>query len=180
MYWRILTNIIFIIFLSIIQISFVSALPGWLNNINLIIIFLVFVLSLKGFVYGIWWAIGTGMVLEVYSFLPVGVYLFSLVFAILIANFLLVNFFTNRSLYSYLALSFSAIFSYEFILYILNYFLSYFLNYDFVLNLNKNFFADKLSLLIVNGLMTVIVFNIFNFISKNFQPVFLIKGSAKK
>ena len=180
MYLRVIANIFLVFLLATLQVSFVSALPAWFSNINLIIILLVFILSIKGFSYAFWWLIGAGVILEIYSFLPFGVYLFSLMFTVLLVNFLLVNFFTNRSLYSYLALSISAIFVYEFILYLLNYFLYYFSDNDFVLNINKSFFLEKFSVLVVNGFTVIVLFYIYNFISKNFQPVFLVRGKIKK
>lgn len=180
MYLRIIANIFLVFLLAIFQVSFISALPAWFSNINLIIILLVFVLSIKGFSHAFWWLIGAGMILEIYSFLPFGVFLFSLMFTVLLVNFLLVNFFTNRSLYSYLALSISAIFVYEFILYLLNYFLYYFSDNDFILNINKSFFLEKFGVLVVNGLAVMVLFYIYNFISKNFQPVFLVRGKIKK
>jgi hypothetical protein len=180
MYLRLFTNIFFIIFLSIFQIAFISALPAWFNNINFLILILIFILSFKGFLYGFWWAFGTGLILEIYSFFPFGIHIFSLMCAIMVANFLLINFLTNRSLYSYLAISLSAIFVYEFLFYFLNLFISYFNSTNFFFNFNKNFILDKFSVLLINAFIMVILFYFVNFISKNFQPVFLIRNSVKK
>lgn len=168
------------LFLSIFQVAFISALPGWFNNINFLILVLVFILSLKGFAYSFWWAFGAGFILEIYSFLPFGVYVFSLCSAIMFANFLLINFFTNRSLYSYLAISSVAIFIYEFFLYFSNLLIRYFASSNFIFNINKNFFWDKISVLMINVLVMTILFYVINFINKNFKPVFLIKSSIKR
>jgi len=180
MYWRLLFNLFLIFILGIVQVAFVSALPFWLKNINLLIIFLVFILSLRGFMFGFWWTAGMAFILEIFSFLPFGVYFFSLISAFFLANFLLTNYFTNRSLYSYLALTLASLFTYQVLLYSLNYGLHYFLQEDFILNLDKSFLADKLEMFLVNILVVVLFFYIYNFISKNFQPVFLVRGQIKK
>lgn len=180
MYWRFLFNFFLIIVLGVFQMAFVNSLPSWFKDINLIVIILIFILSLRGFMVGFWWAAGTALILEIFSFQPFGIYLFSLFLSFLAANYFLINYFTNRSLYSYVVLTSVSLFIYQFLLYSLNYGLHYFSQEDFVLNLDKNFFVDKLEMLLINVLVVVMFFYIYNFISKNFQPVFLVRGQVKK
>ena len=113
---KIITNLILITGLATAQISLVSGLPGPAGNLNLVLVALIFILGFSNFAFAVWWAVGLGFLLEVFSFLPFGAYLFSLSFTLMIANFLLNYFFTHRSLYSFLALTGLATVIYEIII----------------------------------------------------------------
>ncbi len=102
---KIITNIILIISLSVVQIALVSGLPAPAGNLNLALVVLIFILGFSGFNFAAWWAVGVGFLFEIFSFLPFGAFLIGLSLTVIIANWLLNYFFTNRSLYSFLALT---------------------------------------------------------------------------
>ena len=174
MYPKIFFNIILIISLTIFQLSFVSGLPSWLHNVNFVLVILLFVLVLGGLKSALWTAIGTGFLLDVYSFLPFGFYLINLFAALIFANFLLAHFFTNRSLYSFFALTFFLTVFYELVLRSLIYFsLAIKKGADFFI-FSKEFWINISLQIILNLLAVFVLFYSINFISHKLKPVFLI------
>lgn len=104
----ILVNLIFIIILGIIQVSFLTTWPLPISSLNLILSLVIFLTVIVNYQKGLWWAVGGGLFLELYTSLPFGIVISSLFLVALAINFLFNNFFTNRSLYSLLILGFIA------------------------------------------------------------------------
>jgi len=115
---KILINSIYVIFLSIIailQIAFFSAWNGFFSSLNLIIIFLVFILffyNLKAaliaaFIFAFW--------LEIFSFNFFGIFIISLLLTLYIIEKLSFSWLTNRSLYSFIILNIVAVLIYQLI-----------------------------------------------------------------
>jgi len=175
MYQKIIVNIILIFVVVIMQLSFLNGLPAKLNNLNLILIILVFILVLFGLDIAAWWTVGIGLLLDIFSFMPFGIYLVSLSLTIIITNFLLINFFTNRSLYSFLALVSIATLIYAVLLTCLSYFVNLLGIKETALVINKNFWLIKFYQLILNLIITTTIFYLINFISKKLRPVFLLR-----
>lgn len=173
MYSRIFINFLLLIGLVIIQISFINGLPTVFKNINLIIIVLVFILGLVGFNSAFWWAVGAGLFLDIFSFLPFGINLLCLLATLLLINFLLTNFFTNRSLYSFLVLNFFYTLIFRFFVISLNYIVDSFAKKNFAIHYNLNFLINESSALILNFILVVIIFYLLSFLSVRFKPVFL-------
>ena len=173
MYWKIFLNFILIVFLAILQLSFIGGLPSLINKFNLILVTLVFILMLKNFKMALWWAIGFGWFLDIYSFSIFGVYLISLFLTVLIINFLLVNFFTNRSLYSFLAITFLIFVIYNIIFYLIFYLTGESVEVIF----HQNFWLNFGQQLVVNILAALFLFYLINFMSKRLKPVFLSRVS---
>ena len=170
---KIITNIILIISLSVVQIALISGLPDVASNLNLVLVILIFILGFSNFNFAAWWTVGAGFLLEIFSFLPFGTYLFSLSFTIIIANFLLNYFFTNRSLYSFLALTGLATIIYELII---NFFILILIEINLAASLAAgNFLISMFEQICLNLLFTLIIYYIIYFLSKNLKPVFLIR-----
>ncbi|MFH0956017.1 MAG: hypothetical protein V1801_02280 [Candidatus Falkowbacteria bacterium] len=169
---KIITNIILIISLGVAQISLISGLPGMASNINLVLVALIFILGFSNFYFAAWWTVGIGFLLEIFSFLPFGIYLFSLSLTIIIANWLLNYFFTNRSLYSFLALTGFATVIYELII---SFFVLIFIKINSFASLaDSNFWFSMLEQIGLNLLFAFIIYYIIYFLGKNLKPVFLI------
>jgi len=171
---KLITNLILIIGLAIIQISFLSGLPSIFSSLNLALVVLIFILGFAGFDLAIYWALGLGFILVIFSFLPFGSYLVSLSLTIIVANFLLNYFFTNRSLYTFLALTGLATIIYELII-IMGGFIFLETN-QLALTGNGNFLETYAARIGVNLLVAFVIFYIIHFIGKNLRPVFLIKS----
>jgi hypothetical protein len=168
---KIIANILFILMLAVAQIALVSGLPEPLNNLNLILVVLIFILGFASFNFAVWWTFGIGLVLEIFFFLPFGTYLISLIATIIIANILLNYFFTNRSLYSFLALAALATVVYELMT---NFMSLIFLENKFFLT-EPNFWTSGLEQIGLNLLFTVLIYYLVHFFGVNLRPVFLIK-----
>lgn len=169
MYSKIIFNIIPILLLAMTQMSFISGLPAGLNNLNLILIILIFILSLVNLETAMWWAVGAGFLLDVFSFMPFGAYSACLFLTIAAANFLLVNFFTDRSLYSFLALAGIATVIHEFFLTVVK-FLA-----NTPASLSSGFWMEKISRLGFNLLAVLLIFYLVHYISNRLKPVFLMR-----
>lgn len=171
---KIIYNIILIIILAIFQIAFINSLPAGLNNLNLVLVVLIFILGLINLDYALAWAIGLGWLLGIFLFAPFGIHLVSLFLTIIFSNLLLTNFFTNRSLYSFLALVGLSTIIYEIFLTSFSYLFNLF-NKENLLIIHWDFWLDKLSQMALNLLATIALFYFINFISKKFSSAFLLK-----
>ncbi len=111
--------------------------------------------------------------LEIFSFLPFGAYLFSLSATIIIANFLLKYFFTNRSVYSFLALSGFASAVYGLAVY---FFISVFSLVNPSAEIaDENFLFSIPKQICLNVPLAFVVYYIIYFFGRSFKPVFLVK-----
>lgn len=167
---KIITNIILIISLAAAQISLISGLPGPAGNLNLALVVLIFILGFADFILAASWAVGLGFLLEVFSFLPFGAHLFSLGLTLVIVNFLLNYFFTNRSLYSFLALTGLATVMHEITV---NFFALIFVEADSAAS--GNFWLSVLEQAGLNLLAALVIYYVIHFLSRNFKPVFLVR-----
>ncbi len=181
MYLKIIVRSILILFLVIIQIAFVSGLPSWFSNINVVLVVLIMILGFGSFKNALLGSVIVGFLWDMFSFSFFGLNIFALTASILLVNFLLENFLTNRSLYTFLALTLSASLLYEFIVSILAILFAVFFNqfslaeYFLSSNFSSNFWLDELSKIIVNMALVFVLFYLVSFFSKKFKPMFLIR-----
>ena len=115
-----------------------------------------------------------GFFLDALSFEFFGAYLFTLFFTLLISDFLLINFFTNRSAYSFVALTFFATIFYNFSLYFLIY-LSKFLEDKAFFLFTANFWIGLILELFLNIIFVFLFFTVMNLTTNRLKPVFLDK-----
>lgn len=181
MYGKIVLNLFLVFSVVLLQLGFISGLPLYLNSLNLILIILVFILEIKNFKLSYAWALTAGVLMDLYYFNVPGSYFFSLLVSVFVMNFLLENFFTNRSLYSFLALTFFGQLVFRFSWFIYNFSLSFILkdNFDYIFNFSHLgrfvFFKNELISLALNCLAVIVGFYIMSFVGSNFKPVFLVK-----
>ena len=141
--------------------------------LNLILLTLILILGMGNFRLAFSWAIGLGVLLDIYSFSSFNIFLVSLVATIILANLLQNNFFTDRSLYSFLALTFFSTCFYEILLLVLSYLNSFFARQEFAMFWTADFWQNEISKIIVNLLAITIFYYFINLVSKNLKPVFL-------
>ncbi|MFA6215139.1 MAG: hypothetical protein WC768_01050 [Patescibacteria group bacterium] len=103
---NILFGIISLLILGIVQISFLTTWPLPVSSLNLVLSLVIFLTVMINYQKGLWWALGAGLFLELYSGAMFGITTLSLIMTVLGVNFLFNNFFTNRSLYSLVILGF--------------------------------------------------------------------------
>ena len=167
---KITTNLILIIGLAALQAGFISGLPGTASGLNLALVILIFILGFNSFNSALWWALGLGWLLEIFSFLPFGILLISLALTMVISDLLLNYFFTNRSLYSFLAMTALATLVYATAVNLL----AFVLTGENLSSLAEgNFWYAIFSQLGLNLLAAFLIFYFMHFLGKNFKPVFL-------
>ncbi len=174
MYKKILFYFLIIFLLSAWQISLINSLPSWFSNLNIILLALVYAVGLSKKVF-IWClVVFAGLFLDFILFSPFGLYLLGIMITTLVIHFLHINFLTNQSLYTYIALTgFAVIFFriWSYLFYTISYFLLDDNNY---IVFNNVFWLNQLSAIILNIILTTIVFYFLTFISKRLTPVFLV------
>ena len=175
MYYKIFFNILLILLISVFQISFINNLPSFFSQINLFFIVLIFVLSLTNFEYTVWWTVGFGFMLDVFSFNYFGVYLLSYFFTIIFINYLYKNYLTDRSLYSFSILIVVFLVFYELVSKIFFYILYSINNQDIFFLTSKIFWMNIFSSLVINLFAMSILFYVVSLLSEKLKPVFLIK-----
>lgn len=170
---RLIFHFILIILVSLLQLSLVQTLPGWWGYFNLALVVLIFVLALSGFPKALIWAVGMGFIFDVYNFFPFGFFMISFLIAVVSANFLLNSFFTDRSLFSYLALTLIVTFVYEVVFYsgghIVNW---YWQDIPFFLTVSE-FWIKFFRQTVLNFGAVIVLFYFFNFVSDRLSAVFL-------
>ncbi|OGF26028.1 hypothetical protein A2331_02245 [Candidatus Falkowbacteria bacterium RIFOXYB2_FULL_34_18] len=175
MYIKFILNILIIFFLFVIQVGFISGLPEFFKELNLFLVSFIFILGLFGFEKALVLSLGIGIFFDFYSFYPFGVYSIVVFITIVLSNFLLSNFLTNRSLYSFLALTAFAQIIFMILLHLFLFLIYFIKKEDWIIFFDADFWLKQGSGLLVNLLTALCFFYIFNFFSKRFKPVFLSK-----
>jgi rod shape-determining protein MreD len=178
LYFKIILLAAAVALLGAVQLSIIKALPYPFNAVNLVIISLVFVLLFADWRSALWWSFGLGLMLDLYSFAPFGINLLGLAGTLLIVNFLLTNFLTNRSLYSVLILNTVAYLVYEIIIYALYFGLVFLTGGQLPLVFDLNFLSGQLYGWLLNLIVAFLLFYFLNFASRRYLPFFLIRKKS--
>lgn len=173
--WQIIILISVISFFVLLQFSLISALPDPFRQFNLILIVLIFILFFLDFRLSLFSALIAGFLLDVISFNFFGFYLLILLFTLLLAQWILKNWLTNRSLYTLAALMLGLTFFYNilagFTLFLVSSESSTFF-------LWQSHFWLKVAYQIIWSLVSsLILFNLAVASSKRIRPFFLEKKS---
>ncbi len=128
-YWKIFKLFFLSLIIVLIQLSFFNFLPGPWGRINIVLFFAIWFFIFNNFNKSLIFTLIIGFILDIFSFYPFGIYSISFLLTLILANFIWNNFFTNRSIYSFLSIT--AVFSIFFNLFL------YFLMFLF----EKNFFG---------------------------------------
>lgn len=104
----ILLNVISIIILGIIQVSFLTTWPQPVSSLNITLSLVVFFAIILSYKKSLWYSFGVGLFIELFSGYVFGLTTLSLILTVIVVNFLFNNFFTNRSFYSLMILGFIA------------------------------------------------------------------------
>ncbi len=161
-------------FLVLIQQSFLSAL-GILSDLNLLLVFLIFVTITWGFNLGFIFAIFIGLFLSIYSFLPIGSFIAIFLLVLLSVNFLYKNVFINLSFNTSLILvSLSTLFYFIFI--VLFSFLFYLFNLSNIyITMDRLLLDSFVRQIILNLSLMALIFIIAKITYKRLNLAFLIK-----
>jgi rod shape-determining protein MreD len=174
MYWKILFNGLLILLLFAIQVAFIPVLPAWLSSLDLALVILIFILVFGNFTLAMFWALALGFLYDIFSFSIFGLHLFIIVLSITAANFLLKNFFTNRSLYSLGVLVGLTTF-FHYILILAGGYLDGLIKGQTSASLLEYYFSGMFKQLVLNLMAAIILFYFLNYFGGRFKPVFLSK-----
>lgn len=175
MYKKYLLHVFIIIFIFAVETSFISGLPLYLSNLNLLLVALIFVLGLGDLEIAVLYSLGFGILMDIFSFSFFGVHIASLILTMLSANFLLVKFFTDRSLYTFLALVGLATVIYELFANSLDFIVSVLSNKERIVIWNGAFLKAELYQIVYNLAVCFLIFCLVHYISNSLKPVFLLK-----
>lgn len=105
MWKRILSLVVIIVLLAAIQLGFINTLPFFWNRLNIFLIAIIFAPFFKVDVSTrLLLFLFLGLAADLFSFYFFGYYLMLLPLLVICANFLVVNFFSVKSLFSFLTL----------------------------------------------------------------------------
>lgn len=97
------------------QWSFIQALPVFFGHFNLVLIVLVFTIFFFDFRSAVFVALTSGLWLDILGFNFFGLYLMTILVTVMVAEWLLGSWLTNRSLYSFVVLFLLATLIYNFL-----------------------------------------------------------------
>ncbi|MEI7620114.1 MAG: hypothetical protein WCJ57_00915 [Candidatus Falkowbacteria bacterium] len=173
-YFGIILYIGLLFLVVFLQLSLVNSLPYVFSRINIILLALILFLFFLDFKKVVFLALGLGLLTDLFSFQLFGFYSLTLFLVVVLADFLLANWFTNRSAYSFLALTFFATLFYNFILYFFFY-LSNFLSDSGFFLWQANFWQGLGLELVWNAGIIFLFFWVMNLTTTRLKPVFLDK-----
>ncbi|NQT49315.1 rod shape-determining protein MreD [Candidatus Kuenenbacteria bacterium] len=161
--------------LLIAQIAVVPALPGNFKNLNVILISLVFICIVYRFYLGVSYALILGFVLELYSALPFGAMILSLMLTLYVIYKIFQHLLTNKSFYTLAGLSILATVIYNGFIYV--YLVALYFNQTKDLQLIKQLSVlsgvNILWQLLFNIIFVTILFIFFHVSSTRFKAVFV-------
>ena len=166
-------NTLIIIIISIIHVSLISGLPSFLSNLNLILVTLISLLIVKKFDLAIYHSIAFGFLLNIFLFAPFSFYIIIFVILTIFGNFLLNNFFADRSIYSFLAIGIITTISYTFFIKISQYLIIFFKKSELAFIFDYDFFINLISSIFLNSIFIILAFSVINFFHKGLRPIFL-------
>jgi cell shape-determining protein MreD len=173
--WQIITLVFIMSFLVLFQFSFISALPNPFRQFNLVLVILMFILFFLDFRTALISALSAGFWLDVASFNFFGLYLLIFFIVLLLAEWILRNWLTNRSFYALLVLMVSMTFVYNLLTAIILYLFSS--NYATFFMGQSHFWLMLAYQIMWNFLSALILFNLAALLSKRIKPFFLEKKS---
>lgn len=160
-----------VIFLLIFQISFLDNFNLFLFDFNLVLVVLVLIVAIRDFKYALIFLLLAGIVMDIYSSLPFGIFIATLFLTAIILELLFLNFFTNRSFYSLVFMGLIAVISYHLFFLSISGFL-------YLINLSDFFVGrgDWFNFIWELAMTTIVLsicFWFINKLSKLFKPIFL-------
>jgi len=169
---RVIINLLIIIFLAIIQIAFLSKF-NYLNYFNLILSSIILIsININDFRLSLFWAVIGGFFMDLYSFLPFGTFILTLILLVFIINLLVKNFLPSTSLLSVVALGIIGISFYNLFLLLITKLFYFFKIIDFNFILNKNNFVAIGWSLLFNLILILVLFWARKSIKKYERPFY--------
>lgn len=171
---KIISNFLSIVFLVIIQVSFLSTWPQPVSSINLVLCVVVFLSVMVNFSQGLWFALGCGLLLELFTGSLFGLTVSSLLVTAMAIDFLFNNFFTNKSFYSLLFLGIIGTVGYNIIYLVFSFLVSIFgvtVDLTHIAFWNYFFWQPFFNLLVIG-----LIYGAYYFSSGRLKSIFMISS----
>ncbi|MEK7652972.1 MAG: hypothetical protein AAB358_00600 [Patescibacteria group bacterium] len=140
-------------------------------NFNLVLVILVLFVFLADFKKSLAVSLWSGLIFDLYSPLPFGIFLFSFAASFIILEFLLQNFFTNRSFYSLIFLGLFGAAVYHLIFLIASGLIYLIGGSEFLPT--ASYWYLFLGQIVTTVFLLAICYSLIDKISKRFKPMFL-------
>ncbi|MEI7497685.1 MAG: hypothetical protein WCK11_00180 [Candidatus Falkowbacteria bacterium] len=176
-FWQYFFYSFAILLVTEIQLGALPAMPGVLAYTDVAIIFLLVVLVLYDVTTAFYFGLMLGIIFDVLNFWSFGQAVIGIEVVLVVCYILLTKVFTNRSLYSFLALTLIATVVYWLAIRITD------ITTGFVFSAPSHLFFNPVALRLLgwkiglNLITSAITFQIATFISHSLKPVFLMKSN---
>jgi cell shape-determining protein MreD len=171
--WQSLFLVLGLSLIAVFQLAAISNWPPFFNQLNAVLITLVFTLFFLGFRAALWGVLISGLWLDLFSFNFFGLYLITFFLVIIAAERISLKLLTNRSFYSFWLLLLVATVVDQVVINLLRYF-SADLSAVFFLS-QKSFWLALLYQGIWATILAALLFNLSALMTKRLQPFFLEK-----
>jgi hypothetical protein len=173
-YFALFLYVMLIIAAVVLQQAGLNSLPYWFSRLNLCLLLVIIFLFFLDFKKVLILSLGLGLLLDIFSFQFFGAYTVTFLATVFLADVLLTNWFTNRSTYSFLALTFFTTLFYNFFLYFLLYLSNFLTDKAFFLFSGTFWLGLGLELLWNLGAV-FLLFWTMSLTSHRLKPIFLEK-----
>jgi len=170
-----LKHILLFFILAITQIAILPNMPNVLEKLNIVLVVLIFIAVVYEFYMSATYALFLGFILDLYSSLPFGAMLLSLMITLYVVYKIFKKLLTNKSFYTLIGLTVVGTFVHGFILYIYLYLIFFFQTKDIQLIKKLSFMGtqDFLWQLLFNLIAIAVLFMIFHLAGRRFKAVFI-------
>jgi len=157
-----------------VQQSFLTAFDTF-YNLNLLLVFLIFIAVIFGFNLSFIFTIFIGLFLSIYSYLPIGSFIIIYLIVLALVGYLHRNFLINLSFYTSLILMSVATIVYNILVLIFTYFFYSIGLINIYISLDNNYINNTIWQLILNLILMALVFLIAQATVKKLNLAFLFK-----
>ncbi|PIR95009.1 hypothetical protein COT95_01035 [Candidatus Falkowbacteria bacterium CG10_big_fil_rev_8_21_14_0_10_37_6] len=163
------------VILFLLQNSFLPAAPSFFQHANIILVYCVLLLLISNVNFSLYNALLLGLLMDIYSPNLFGANIFSLLAAVFLSYIFFRQFFTDKSVYTFIFLiSIATIFFnifYSAIVFVANFIT---VEFDFAEFFAKRFFLGIFYSIVLNNILTALAFYVVSYFSTRLKP-FLIK-----
>ena len=170
---KIAINIILIFLACIVQVSFINNSISPLNNLNLILVLIIFIAIIFNLSLAFLWGIVSGFILDSLSVATFGVYLSASFLIIIIINWLFKRFFTNKSIYTVLLLGLIGTILFKIFIWFFNYLAFYLKLSDFQVTFTRLIAVSLAWQVVLNLIFLTIIFLVVWYTSRRLKSQFL-------
>lgn len=168
-------HVVFFFLMSLVQIALIPNLPGHLKSLNAILVVLIFIAVVYEFYLSAVYGVLFGVLLDLYSSLPFGAILLSLMITLYVIYKVFKRVLTNKSFYTLVGLTLLGTTIYSLILYFYLYLVLFFQTKDMNLIHSLSVIAlnNFLWHFLLNIIFVVVLFFVFHAGSRRFKAVFI-------